>query len=185
MSHDLRRIGLRRAMLIVFMFALLAFAGWSASGAQIRPASHADVTVRAVNAPKPATDAPQPTRRAHRTTRARPPAENGPTNAPRTHVCRGLDGKRHRQDAQIPCLKRKNPADKLLERLRRHRPTAPTAPPAGAQPQPGQSDTTAGSEQPQPNNTPDPRQPPQKDTTENQGPPSPPNPSGNSGTPEH
>ena len=150
MSADLQRIGWLRSAVLVCACAFLAFAGWSASGANVGSSHEADVKVRPVQArPARAPTAATPVPRARVKRQATPPAKQTPTPA-RTHVCIDAGGHHHRVDAQIQCLKITSPSGKLLDRARRHqaiitpgKPSAPAtaAPGAGTPPPAGGTDT--------------------------------------------
>jgi hypothetical protein len=126
-SADLQRIGWLRSAILVCACAFLAFAAWSASGANVTSSHDADVKVRPVQAhPAPAVTTPAP-RVKHQ---AAAPATQKPAPA-RTHLCARADGHHYRVDAQIKCLKITNPSAKLLDRARRHKPILTPAKPSG------------------------------------------------------
>ena len=128
MSADLQRIGWLRSAILVCACAFLAFAAWSASGANVTSSHEADVKVRPVQArPAPAATTPAPRARVKHPAAA-PPAQ---TRAPaRTHLCARADGHHYRVDAQIKCLKITNPSAKLLDRARLHKPIITPAKPS-------------------------------------------------------
>jgi hypothetical protein len=112
MRVELHHIGWVRSALLVCASALLAFVGWSASGAKLGGADTADVVIRAVAAPSKTSAPSQSARReAHwpRTGTALGTARR------RTHVCiRG--GRRHRVDLETSRLTFRPPSSRVLDR---------------------------------------------------------------------
>lgn len=158
MSADLQRIGWLRSAILVCACAFLAFAAWSASGANVGSSHEADVKVRPVQtrpAPADATPAPRMRVKQRAATAAQAPAPA------RTHLCTAANGHDYRVDARIRCLKITSPSGKLLDRARQHKtiitPVKPAAPaPGAASPQPKPGATAPGSTP----TTPKPSEPP-------------------------